>query len=298
MPSSYFSAPSRNLDPALFSGIGRLRSDVREGLLNTLYSGLEDDLDLHEPWNWVRAWLAGSAISYQWEANRGESDLDVLFGADYPQFLADNPEFPALSLSEVSEYVTNRLKQTLWQKTSRWNIHGRTFEATFFWNATTADDISNIHPYAAYNLTYDRWDIKPPELPEDPHGLYPQDWYDVGDRDHDRALSAKASIDKSYAMGDIYRDQGVREARSLWETIHAGRRQAFSDIGHGYGDFHNFRWQRAKETGVVDILRPVIDEDDARKKASDQVDYGTDLPPARDLITRAALRYGSPRYGQ
>jgi hypothetical protein len=297
MASSYFSTPSSHLDPALFEG-DTLREDVRTGLLNVLYSGLEE-LDLNSPWNWVRAWLSGSAISYQWEANRGESDLDVLFGADYPQFLADNPEFPALSLAEVSEYVTKRLKQTLWQKSSQWRIHGRVFEATFFWNPTTATDIGNIHPYAAYDLTNGVWDVRPPELPEDPHGLYPKDWYDISDADYRSALDAVRLHKSGNSVGGALDQQhGTFMARSLWETIHGGRHIAFSDIGHGYGDFHNFRWQRAKETGVVDMLRPIIDADDARKELENMTNYGTDLPPARDLITRAAMRYGSPRYAQ
>lgn len=298
MASSYFSAPSDNLDPALFEG-DSLREDVRTGLLNILYSGLEDDLDLNEPWNWARAWLTGSAISYQWKANRGESDLDVMVGADYPQFLADNPEFPALSLAEVSEYVTNRLKATLWQKTAAWRIHGRTFEVTYFWNPTTATDISNIHPYAAYDLTNAVWDVRPPELPQDPHGLYPKDWYDVTDADYRSALEAVGLHSSGNSVGGaLDQEQGLHSARNIWETIHGGRRVAFSDIGHGYGDFHNFRWQRAKETGVVEMLRPLIEDDDARRKAADRMNYGSDLPPARDLITRAALRYGSPRYAQ
>lgn len=292
MPSNYFSPPSQTLDPHLFEG-DKLHEDTRTGLLNALYSGLENELHLNEPWDWTHAWIAGSAITYQWDG-AGDGDLDVLFGVDYPLFLSENPEFPALSEKEASDYIDRELKAKVWPKTSSWRIHGRKFEVTFFWNPGTTTDISVIHPYAAYSLTNDRWDIRPPELPDDPHTLYPKEWYDRGDSDYRDAIEAQTTL--AYSSSSVARKLALDKARSMWEDIHGGRRGAFSDVGQGYSDFRNFRWQRAKDTGVVPILRNLVAEADKVDLTQDTALYGHEIESASDIRVRAAMRYAKARY--
>jgi hypothetical protein len=284
LPSSYFSEPSEDLDPDLFTG-GVLKESVRTGLLNLLYSDLENDVGLHAPWNWAHVWLAGSGISYQWSADRGPGDLDVLFGVALPQFLDDNPQFPRLSGPEVAKYVDQLLKERSWPKTRNVTIGGskKRYEITFFWNPNVSIDISTIHPYAAYNLDTGYWDVRPPTLPTDPHELYPHQWYDFADADYTQAAAIKDMNENGGSLGQL---QAHRAARTLWDSIHGGRAAAFSPVGSGYGDFHNFRWQRAKDLGTVDILRGFMDEAPE-----------PDATPG-DLVTRAAIRYAGPRYWQ
>lgn len=281
MPSSYFSRPEEGLDPDLFNG-DVMKPEVRAGLLEDLYRDLERDLGFREPENWVVAWLAGSGASYQWAADRGNGDLDVLFGVDLPGFLTDNPQFPRLSEREVAEYTNKMLKLKSWPKTKNVSIGGsrKHYEITFFWNPGMSTDIRNIHAYAAYDLIMDRWDVKPPQLPSDPHGLYPAQWYEFTDNDY---MSARA-INDLHRSGPSGKVQGRNAARALWRDIHEGRREAFSDTGAGYADFHNFRWQRAKETGTVDLLRGIFAADTEPEESSS------------DLITRAAIQYATPRY--
>lgn len=285
MPSGYFSTPSQELDPDLFDG-DVLKEDVRTGLLNLLYADL-DVIGFREPWNWVHAWLAGSGISYQWSADRGNGDLDVLFGANFPQFLEDNPQFPRLSMQEVANYTNQIMKSSQWPKTRNVSIGGskKTYEITFFWNPTTGVSIYSIHPYAAYSLTMSAWDIRPPELPADPRTLYPQYWYELSDQDYRNAYT----VHDMYYSGPSGKVQAANAARGLWRDIHEGRKQAFSDTGSGYGDFHNFRWQRAKESGAAEILRGIVSDADLENPPMDS---------AQDIITRAAIRYASPRYSQ
>jgi len=280
LPSGYFSEPSDRLDPDLFTGMD-LKEPVRTGLLNLLYSDLENDIGFREPWNWTSAWVAGSGASYQW----GNGDLDVLFGVDFPGFLADNPQFPRLSEHEVASYTDKMLRQKSWPKTRNVTIGGskKKYEITFFWNPGVSDDISVIHPYAAYDLVMDRWDVEPSGLPGDPHSLYPKEWYDFADSDYRQALSIENMSRTGGSLGQV---QASRAARTLWEGIHGGRQAAFSEQGRGYGDFHNFRWQRAKETGTVDILRGLMDTDTEPEESP------------TDIITRAAMRYATPRYWQ
>ncbi len=282
MPSGYFSKPAEVLDPDLFDG-DHLREDVRTGLLNALYSDLENDLGFKKPWNWTCAWLAGSGASYQWSADRGNGDLDVLFGVDLATFLDDNPQFPRLSGPEVARYTDQMLKAMSWPKTRNATIGGsrKHYEITFFWNPGVSDDIKIINPYAAYDLIMDRWDVKPPTLPEDPTGMYPKEWFDFTDADYKQATALRELADNGGSLGKV---QAGRAAHSLWDAIHNGRKAAFSDVGGGYGDFHNFRWQRGKQLGTVDILRGFIDNEEEP----------TETPA--DIITRAAMRYSSARY--
>lgn len=282
MPGGYFSVPSQELDPDLFDG-DTLKEDVRTGLLNLLYSDLENGVGFREPWNWAKAWLAGSGVTYQW----GNGDLDVLFGADFPQFLEDNPQFPRLSMREVADYTDQILKSTQWPKTRHVSIGGskKRYEITFFWNPTTGTYIDSVHPYAAYSLDRDTWDVRPPELPADPHTLYPKHWYDVADSDFRNAWTIQ---DLYHSGGPSGKIQGANAARAMWRDIHEGRKQAFSDTGSGYGDWHNFRWQRAKETGTTETLLAIV------------ADAGPEdeIPTAGDIITRAAIQYANPRYWQ
>lgn len=283
MPSGYFSSPSSMLDPALFDG-DVMHSDVRQGLLDALYRGLRF-ISLRNPEEWTYAWLAGSGASYQWSADRGNGDLDILFGVDYPTFLECNPQFPRLSVREVAGYIDRLLSESYWPKTSAYEIHGKTYEVTEYWNPGTTTSIDAIHPYAAYSLTRNEWDVRPPDLPVDPHTLYPTEWYDWTDRDYRHAQELSTQY---HSKGDIVKRLAGQSARVLLDDIHLGRKAAFSDTGKGYGDWHNFRHQRAKETGVYDLLKPIADGVSNAEP---------EIPGASDVLIRAAMNYTDSRYG-
>lgn len=277
--SAYFSPPEDTLDPALFDG-DRLREPVRARLVDLLHSGLRSYLGLTGTEDWCRAWLAGSAITYQWRASRGTTgDLDVLFGVDYPQMLAANPAFPAVDGRSAATWIDSRLKKYLWPKTSREVFGHRVFEATFYWNPGVAGDITVIRPYAAYSLDRDAWDVRPPELPRDPRSLYPAEWFTAASAD----TAAAQAIAQDYRRNPASR--AAIRARDLFEAIHGGRKAAFVEQGRGYSDYANFRWQHAKETGVIEALREVMDAYPQPEAIA-----------SGDLITRAALRYAVPRY--
>ena len=99
--TSYFSAPSSQLDPKLFDDNG-LKPWARSGILSILF----DYLGTHyaNPHQWVHVWLAGSGVSYQWEAAREPGDLDCLIGVDYVKFRQDNPGFTGFSDQEIAQY--------------------------------------------------------------------------------------------------------------------------------------------------------------------------------------------------
>ena len=81
------------------------------------------------------------------------------------------------------------------------------------------------------------------------------------------------------------------QAISLFDTVHEGRRSAFSGVGEGYDDWGNYLWQMGKKAGWIPALRQIKDYHRAVTEAGNRQTYGVDLPDASTLIRRAALQY-------
>jgi hypothetical protein len=282
--SSYFSQPADTLDPHLFEDSEHIRPYVRKTILDSLFYYL--GAKYNNPELWTMAWLAGSGISYQWAASRGNGDLDVLLGIDYSEFVNNNPESQWMDRHEIADAFTEDLRRNLWPRTSHvglgyetdngWWIE-QTYEITYFLNdqvEATSNSITNIHPYAAYNLTKDEWTIKPPGLPSDPHSLYPEEYYNQADANKEAAHALVTRYNSVRAEGSTivsgtpqevnnkrHRALVQAEARTLFDSLHLGRKHAFSNIGEGYGDFYNFQWQSAKESGIVNALNEIINQE-------------------------------------
>lgn len=276
--SGYFSTPTDTLDPFLFEGT-HLRDDARQRLTNLLLDYLSGRYN--NPAGWTRIWLAGSGVSYQWSAARGNGDLDVLFGIDYDQFVNDNPEFQYDTRDEIANKIDDDLRKNLWPNTGHTPFYAhkyengfiedvKYYEVTFFLNPGVDDSLNgivNIHPYAAYDLTSDEWTTKPARS-GNPVFQHPAAFSEQADRNYD---AAKALVDRfNFLLGqnmlngpeEVNRSRSkalVRtEARNLLDSIHLGRRAAFSGFGEGYGDFYNYAWQRAKQDGIVTALNQII----------------------------------------
>lgn len=274
--SSYFSRPAKTLDPNLFEG-EHLHPDVRDTILRIFMDYMASRY--HNPHEWAMVWLAGSGISFQWAADRGNGDLDVLFGIDYNKFVTDNPEFMYYDRHEIAEIITNDLRKNLWPYTAHTYLGMGEYELTFFLNENVeahTDSIVHIHPYSAYNLNTDQWTIKPPNIPRDTdvESLYPAEYH------------AQAQVNKETAEALVTRYNAIRregqslapgsphdvnnrrhkalvraEAQTLFNSLHLGRKKAFSPDGSGYGDFYNFQWQHAKQAGVVNALNEIINQE-------------------------------------
>ena len=305
--SSYFSEPSATLDPNLFMG-DRLHNDVRVWLLHTLEAGLRRYLDMRGAREWLHAWLAGSGITYQWAADRGNGDLDVLFGVDMPAFVHYNPDYHGVPERDVADYADAVLKQKLWPQTAHQRFGQQEYEVTFFWAPGTGQGIEHIHPYAAYDLVGGAWVVTPPDLPHDPRALYPPEWFQAAGRDVDTARqlsSSHRSLTQQLAstnLGETARRNReakmarVRQsAQSLFDDIHGGRREAFGEQGRGYSDWANFRWQFSKEKGVITSLRDIVKSARASSDANDTELYGGPIDGPQTILTRDILRYGAGR---
>jgi hypothetical protein len=279
--SSYFSAPSHGLDPHLFEA-EHLMLDVRSWVLSCIWDFLTREVHLTKPHEWLNVWLAGSGVTYQWEAARGNGDLDVLIGIDMKKFRTSNPELAYVPEDSVAQWLNTELREELWPKTAHQDINGQIYEVTFYWNPGVGNDISVIHPYAAYDVLEDKWKVRPPTLPNDPSSLYPTDWQGAANDDLQRAQSIYTGYNQN---GNSPRYAAL--AKDLFESIHGGRKAAFADGGKGYGDFANYRWQSAKQHGVIAALSDIVRTSEAG---------GQQLDPADIILTRAMMRYNSTRY--
>lgn len=308
MPSSYFSKPSDHLDPALFNGT-HLISDLRLPLVKAAIAELEN-AGLNSPASWLYMWLTGSAISYQWAADRGNGDLDVQLGVDYDSFLHHNPAYHSIDPYMMSDMINRLLRENLWPKMSSAILNGKTFEVTYFWNTMASSDISMIHPYAAYDLLKDEWVVQPPHVSEDPRAAFPDSWYEMTGHDtngaqalsqgHAAALQALQSAVTGSAEHINARTQlNLIHARAtaMFSDIHEGRRQAFSMGGKGYWDYHNFRWQVAKDRGTVDTLYTLIHQMDSDLINNDTELYGGPIKSAPEALEEAMTFRMGKRYG-
>lgn len=292
--SGYFSRPSTSLDPRLFSGDEMLPA-VRGWILKTLYSYW--DHKYKHATSWSTVWAAGSGISYQWNADRSNGDLDILIGVDFPGFYRSNPEYVGLSEAELADIFNSDFHRELWPTTANWNG----FEVTFYVNPNSTD-IRDINPYAAYNVSAGEWTVRPPLLPEDPRSLYPKEYWDAVGAETKAAhgiierysmLSAQAQTMAPGTPGwtnSLHAQElVVSQAKALFDSIHVGRKAAFAPGGSGYGDYYNFRWQAHKEAGTVQALNDLARRHDTANEQYDEARYGTTLGSAHASLTAAAL---------
>lgn len=270
--SAYFQEPEAQLDPNLFGANDRMRAAVRSLITSTLYSFWRGKLS--SPESWSTLYLAGSGASYQWSADRSESDgepgdLDVLIAVDWPQFYAHQDDlFTRTSPEGWAEAINDILHVQLWPRTAETRIGSTTYELTYYLNPATGP-IQVIHPYAAYNITEDKWAVRP-----DRHPVHPQSPADYAAVEDDRAAALDLvnrydaahekvlAVHRRAPVSDAHLLNAqtelnivVRDAKALFAEIHSARDDAFSERGEGYADNANFRWQSAKQNGVISALR-------------------------------------------
>ena len=286
--TSYFSTPSESLDPTLFDD-HRIKGWVRNGLLNLLYDFLGETYRHADLWTTV--WLAGSGVSYQWQAQRDPADLDVLIGVDYIQFRKAHPEYSGLTDLEISKMLNEDFREHLQLDTKNWNG----FEVTFYVNPG-ATDIRTINPYAAYDLTHNEWTVTPSKSGAPKNAV----WEELAKNDREMAGNivnrySQAITDVQNAKNDAARrnaearlESSLIQGTTLFKNIHEGRKLAFNPTGQGYSDYYNYRWQAGKRYGTVPALKKMSEYWEAYKAHQADSTYGIELPDTQTLIRRAA----------
>ena len=293
--SGYYGRPKTTLDPRLVDEKGLIHMSLRKAVLERLYAYWEPLY--RSPQRWSKAWIAGSAPSYQWREAE-DLDLDILIGVDWDEFYINNPAWRGVPRLHMAEHMNTELRERLWGE--NWPAAG--WETTFFVNPQSYD-IRDINPYAAFNLTDDRWDVRPVVLPQDwdPDKYYPQSWTSSVGRDAARALqlidrwNARRDQVMASAPNSPARISAMRlllaagkEAADFFDEVHYGRKEAFSGGGEGYYDFANYRWQASKHHGWNAALRSI------RKLTKVGVGVADIQGPAQALIGAAQF---SRRFG-
>lgn len=288
--TSYFSEPGKELDPRIFQG-STLRNVVREAILTLLYNHLQ--LGYNEPQAWTQVYLAGSGVSFSWEAHRDPADLDCLVSVDYVQFRQSNQEYKGWSDREISAEINQGFSNELHPRTDTFM---GTFELTFYVNVNP--NIKELNPYAAYDVLSDKWVV----APKAETAIHNPEWESAIERDRSMATEIIKRYASAYekiknARNDAMRinaetalAHAVHQGTLLFEDIHKSRSNAFNPGGAGYHDYANYRWQANKQSGVVPALKKLSGMSKEATARFSQETYGIELPDVSTLIRRASTR--------
>jgi hypothetical protein len=152
---------------------------------------------------------------------------------------------------------------------------------------------------AAYDLIGDGWTVAPSR--DEP--AVPAGWESRADSYRGLAEDAVRRYSSSLtelqgAQNPAHRRNAesrfhlaVGSAVDLFNTVHQGRRAAFSPTGGGYSDFNNFLWQRGKRDGWINALREIHNYHQQVEGDYASQTYGLRLPDTDTLVARAALWY-------
>lgn len=297
--SGYFTAPTQSLDPNLFEG-ETLLPGVRDWILKVGYWFLDHDAGFKGSHTWATIWIAGSGITYQWSAARSPGDLDILVGVKTSVFKKHNPAWNGASDVEIAHAITEQFRR-LGEATSRQSLGSGIYEVTWYVNPG-AEDIRDIRPYAAYDVTHGGWTVPPPQLPGDWGDRYfPAHWWaEIGqERKRANELINDFLAQRAVYLGAHNDAQRINAAtslnytavlaRTLFDDIHDQRRTAFGPQGNGYSDWFNFRWQAHKRNGVVPALHALADLQKASVEQSQQEIYGHPLVSTEQALSTASL---------
>ena len=308
--TSYFSEPEDHLDPVLFDG-NRLRPEVRHWVLRTVMS------ILHEPGRdsmpgllhaetWIRVWIAGSGVSYQWSATRDPADLDVLLGINYVEFRRANPAYVSFTDAEVASMLNELFYEEMQGPRGDFPFSDAFgYDVTVYVNrgvSAARDSILSINPYAAYDVTQDEWALLPQRMSASVNPA----WEMSAERDRqyaedlvreygDALRSIRMAQNSAHRTNAENRLQQVMDAgAALFDELHSARRAAFGPAGAGYADYNNYRWQAGKRNGVVQASKKIREYLKAAKDRTDFETYGTELPDTETLIRRAGMYRAAP----
>lgn len=223
----YWGENSKENDQRLFEG-DHLRPEVRDYFMHKM-AFLMGKLNLSGWTKWTKVYFAGSEAA-KWAPFNG--DLDCLVGIDYDKFRKDNSVYGSMSNEGISEYLTGQMRTHLNNPGTYIEVAGRNvgpLDSTFYVNPNSYD-IRDIKPYAAYDVTEDKWAVHPLEVPEGWSAQsLPESFWDV----------SEAEANLINVISELPAVERKRVAGQVWEMIHTGRKAAFNEGGKSMFDFNN-----------------------------------------------------------
>jgi len=250
LPSSGIFGPTTGLDPLLFDDRHELRGSVAEDIMARLDRALRADGGLtgSEWQDNLKVYLAGGSAS-EWAGSRPNdeaTDLDILIGVDYDGYRGSQPvgyepKSDAEIDAELNACLRKRFNDPDWRPSfgGRWDLTGYVNPAAW--------DIRVIRPYAAWDISDGRWAVRPPHLPR----------HTSADFDPAVLSEARAVLAQARAILRMSEPARSRQARALWEHLHAERRRAFSIEGEGWEDPGNLieKWLAYAPGSVLTRIR-------------------------------------------
>lgn len=255
-PTQRLFGPTEGLDHRLFDG-EHLKGDVREYIISTL-SQFWEPLFGECGWEeWAIVYFAGSEAS-EWTSStlEGNNDFDVLIGVNYQEFRAcqsRTSKYQTMTDEEITADINKGLRildeQTAAAMIPVGGIITGPWSNTWYVNQDSYD-IRAIKPYAAYDVTHDRWAVKPPHL---------ENW-SLKDFPEGSALIKECRAVAAYvravlALPEPYRSQ---QGLALWQHLHSDRSRAFGPQGEGWYDPGNVIEKWLDQEGLWEKLVAVM----------------------------------------
>lgn len=215
------------VDPRLFDERKRMRPEVAAVILGDL------DAYWHKTYpdwrDWCRVYLAGSEAS-EWYGN---NDFDTLLGVEHKKIRRAHPEFADMLDEDIDAYLTKGLRENLNNEDWIAPWDNQVWHRTYYVNPNSWD-IRAIKPYAAYDITRNRWIVEPVHPASDwgPEKLPSSFW--------DEAESIVSQVHAIEAMPEPIRSG---RAAALFSYLHGDRRRAFGPHGTGVYDPGNATWK-------------------------------------------------------
>lgn len=224
----YWGKNSEQNDQRLFDG-DKLRPEVRDYFMDKV-QWFMNDRQLLQWKRWTKVYFAGSEAA-KWAPFNG--DLDCLIGIDNEDFRKFNPEFNNLSNAEIANMITLSMGAQLNNPNQFIHMHDGTsvgpLDSTFYVNPDSYD-IKAIHPYAAYDVTDNKWAVEPLQVPDDWSAQsMPESFWDV----------SEAEANLINIIGELPEVERKRVAQQVYGMIHEGRKAAFKEGGKSMYDFNN-----------------------------------------------------------
>jgi ribosomal protein S18 acetylase RimI-like enzyme len=227
------------LDHRLFDENAHLRPDVRRYIMSTMRLWWSQS---YEKWSvWSQVYFAGSEAS-EWTSDtlEGNNDFDVLVGVDYEGFKENNPTYKDWTNQQITDAMNLGFRAH--NGPTMIVVDGTPygpFDRTTYVNPDSYD-IRKIKPYAAYNVSKDKWAIRPPHLPH----------WSIDEMPKAVVRVLRACDRLANDILKLPEPERTQQGAALFDAWHSDRSRAFGPNGEGWYDIANLREKWLDQEGV------------------------------------------------
>jgi GNAT superfamily N-acetyltransferase len=248
LPGERLFGPTYGLDHRLFDG-EKLRPEIRLAIIQKWADFCErHHLSLWHVWSKI-VFFGSEASTWTSPTLEGNDDFDLSIGINYDVFRHNVESWNDLSDEEIATRMTEQMHVELNDPNTYFDMADGSrvgpMDETWFANLL-GWDITQIRPYAAYDVVRAEWIVKPPSLPHWDITQFPEG--------HGLVKEIEGLIEMArgiLAMPEPYRTQ---QGSALWDFIHINRSRAFGAQGEGWWDAFNVLEKAADQKGLMQKL--------------------------------------------